>query len=220
MAVRYFPYYKANRKKARDSSGHDWSSIFEVLNNIRAELKEFSPYKVIEVETAEADDIIAVLAMQFSASDKIMILSSDKDFAQLQKYKNVSQYSPILKKHIKEENPNHFLKEHIIRGDKGDGIPNILSKDGVFVDGVRQTSIRTTDVESWMNQNPKDFCTEESYRNWVRNEMLIDLSKIPETLKSKIINTYNETHVNSRQTFMDYMIRNRLKNLLEVFDEF
>lgn len=215
-----FPYYKANRKKARDSSGHDWSSIFECLNKIRNELKENSPYKVIEVETCEADDIIAVLTQKFSATQKIMILSSDKDFAQLQKYKNVSQYSPILKKTIKEDNPYSFLKEHIIRGDKGDGIPNIMSQDNVFVEGGRQKSIKTVDVNTWINQEPSDFCSGEAYRNWIRNETLIDLTKIPESLKTKIINTYDESSANSRQTFMNYMMKNRLKNLLEVFDEF
>lgn len=216
----YFPFYKANRKKARESSGHDWSSIFECLSKIRNELKENSPYKVIEVETCEADDIIAVLAMQFSATQKVLILSSDKDFAQLQKFKNVSQYSPILKKHIKEENPYFFLKEHIIRGDKGDGVPNIFSSDDVFVEGGRQKPIKTVDVNAWVNQEPTDFCTEEVLRNWKRNEILIDLSKIPDSIKTKIINTYNESSANSRQTFMNYMMKNRLKNLLEVFDEF
>ena len=100
-----FPQYKASRKKNRDASGHDWGSIFEVLGKIKQELKDSSPYKVIDVDSAEADDIIAVLAMRQSAHEKVMILSSDKDFAQLQKYPNIEQYSPILKKFIKEPLP-------------------------------------------------------------------------------------------------------------------
>ena len=215
-----FPYYKANRKKSRESSGHDWNSIFECLNKIRDELREHSPYKVIEVDTAEADDIIAVLSIKHSANEKVMILSSDKDFAQLQKYPNVEQYSPILKKFIKEPLPSAQLKQLVIRGDKSDGIPNILSKDDVFVEGVRQKPITEAKIINWMNQKPEEFCTEEMLRNYNRNEMLIDLTRIPENLKQNIIDTYESSKGRTRQEFMNYMVANRLKNLIEVIDEF
>jgi len=215
-----FPHYKAHRKKARDSPGHDWNSIFECLNKIREELRSHSPYKVIEVDTAEADDIIAVLSMRYSATQKVMILSSDKDFAQLQKYPNVEQYSPILKKFIKEPLPSAQLKQLVIRGDKSDGIPNILSKDDVFVEGVRQKPITEAKIINWMNQRPEEFCNDEMLRNYKRNEMLIDLTQIPETLKQSIIDTYESTKGHTRQEFMNYMVANRLKNLIEVIDEF
>jgi 5'-3' exonuclease len=215
-----FPYYKANRKKSRESSGHDWNSIFDCLNKIRDELREHSPYKVIEVDTAEADDIIAVLSIKHSANEKVMILSSDKDFAQLQKYPNVEQYSPILKKFIKEPLPSAQLKQLVIRGDKSDGIPNILSKDDVFVEGVRQKPITEAKIINWMNQKPEEFCTEEMLRNYNRNEILIDLTRIPENLKQSIIDTYESSKGRTRQEFMNYMVANRLKNLIEVIDEF
>ena len=79
-----FPHYKAGRKKARDASGHDWTAIFECMSLIKQELRDYSPYKVVEVETCEADDVIATLVQKYSSTQKIMILSSDKDFAQLQ----------------------------------------------------------------------------------------------------------------------------------------
>jgi 5'-3' exonuclease len=169
-----FPHYKAGRKKARESSGHDWASIFDCLGKIKQELKDHSPYKVIEVDTCEADDIIAILTMKYSATQKVMILSSDKDFAQLQRFPNVEQYSPILKKHIKEPLPLLQLKQLIIRGDKGDGIPNILSPDDCFVASMRQKPITEAKIINWMNQEPKDFCTEDMLRNFSRNETLID----------------------------------------------
>ena len=215
-----FEHYKASRKKARESSGHDWNTIFDCLNKIRDELKQYSPYKVIDVETAEADDVIAVLAIKYSATEKVMILSSDKDFAQLQKYPNVEQYSPILKKFIKEPLPSAQLKQLVIRGDKSDGIPNILSKDDVFVEGVRQKPITEAKIINWMNQKPEEFCTEEMLRNFKRNEMLIDLTRIPENLKQNIIDTYESSKGRTRQEFMNYMVANRLKNLIEVIDEF
>ena len=215
-----FPHYKAGRKKAREASGHDWSTIFDCLNKIRDELKVNSPYKVLDVDSAEADDIIAVLALKYSATQKIMILSSDKDFAQLQKYPNVEQFSPILKKAIKEPLPSAQLKQLIIRGDKSDGIPNILTKDDVFVTGGRQKPITEVKIIGWMNQEPKEFCNEDMLRNYARNEMLIDLTRIPESLKEAILHTYDETKGRTKQEFMNYMIANRLKNLLEVIDEF
>jgi 5'-3' exonuclease len=215
-----FPHYKAGRKKAREASGHDWSTIFDCLNKIRDELKVNSPYKVLDVDSAEADDIIAVLALKYSATQKIMILSSDKDFAQLQKYPNVEQFSPILKKAIKEPLPSAQLKQLIIRGDKSDGIPNILTKDDVFVTGGRQKPITEVKIIGWMNQEPKEFCNEDMLRNYARNEMLIDLTRIPESLKEAILHSYDEAKGRTKQEFMNYMIANRLKNLLEVIDEF
>jgi 5'-3' exonuclease len=215
-----FPHYKAGRKKARESSGHDWNTIFECLNKIRQELKEFSPYKVIEVETCEADDVIATLVQKYSATQKVMILSSDKDFAQLQRFPNVEQYSPILKKYIKEPFPLIQLKQLVIRGDKGDGVPNILSPDDVFVTGTRQKPITETKILKWMNEEPTHFCQGEMMRNYSRNEALIDLTKIPESIKLNILAKYDESQAHTRQTFMNYMIANRLKNLIEVIDEF
>lgn len=215
-----FAHYKAGRKKARDSSGHDWNSIFECLHKIREELREHSPYKVVEVETCEADDIIAVLAQKYSATQKVMILSSDKDFAQLQRFPNVEQYSPILKKHIKEPFPLLQLKQLVIRGDKGDGIPNILSADDVFVVGGRQRPITEAKIINWLNQDPTVFCEGEMLRNYMRNEALIDLTKIPENLQKMILDKYEESQGKTKQVFMNYMIANRLKNLIEVIDEF
>jgi 5'-3' exonuclease len=216
----YYPYYKAGRKKARAASGHDWSSIFDSLNKIRDELKVHSPYKVLDVDGAEADDIIGVLVQKYSANEKVMILSSDKDFAQLQRYPNVEQYSPILKKYIKEPFPLVQLKQLIIRGDKSDGIPNILSADNVFVEGVRQKPITEVKIIKWLNQEPKEFCSDDMLRNFSRNEIMIDLTKIPEALRNNIINSYETAKGRTKQEFMNYMIANRLKNLIEVAHEF
>lgn len=215
-----FPNYKAGRKKARAASGHDWSSIFESLNKIREELKEHSPYKVIDVEGAEADDVIGALVQKYSGNQKIMILSSDKDFAQLQRFANVEQFSPIMKKFIKEPFPLIQLKQLIIRGDKGDGIPNILSSDDVFVSGGRQKPITEAKIIKWINQDPKEFCNDEMMRNFSRNCNLIDLSYIPEKLKEQIIDAYENSKGKTKQEFMNYMIAKRLKNLLEVAHEF
>jgi len=215
-----FPPYKAHRKKNRDSSGHDWASIFECLAKVKEELKNNSPYKVIDVDGAEADDIIGVLTKLYSPHEKIMILSSDKDFVQLQVNPNVVQYSPTLKKYIKTDDAKKQLKQLILDGDKGDGIPNILSPDNCIVEGVRQKPLTQKRLDELMNMVVPNEGTDELKRNWARNESLIDLSFIPEKIVESIIDTYNNTKPATRQQFMNYMIANRLKNLLEVIDEF
>ena len=216
-----FPFYKANRKVDREKSGFDWHLIFETLGKIRSELKDNFPYRVLEVEGAEADDIIAVLTARHAANEDILILSSDKDFVQLQKYKNVTQYSPILKRFVKADSPKKFIREHIIRGDKGDGIPNFLSADNTFVIGERKKVINKKKLEEWMNSDPEEFCTTEMMlRNYKRNQMLVDLDYVPEPIQQEIVEAYQSTKTGSKQKMLNYFIEKKLRNLIEVLDEF
>jgi hypothetical protein len=215
-----FPFYKGNRKKSRDDSGHDWQSIFECMNIVRGELKAHSPYKVIDIDGAEADDIIGVLAKRYAPHMKIMILSSDKDFVQLHVDSNVEQYSPTLKKYIKSSNPTQQLKELIITGDKGDGVPNVLSGDNCIMEGVRQKALTKPRMAELMNTDFINSSNETLKRNWNRNKMMIDLSCIPDHVVKSIIDSYETIKPATRQQFMNYMISKRLKNLLEVIDEF
>ena len=215
----YFPFYKANRKKTRDKSDLDWHLIFEMLAKFKQELKEYFPYKVIDVEGAEADDIIGTLTPRHSAHEKILILSSDGDFLQLQNYPNVKQYNPSQKKYVVSENPIMELKEKIIRGDKGDGIPNVFSPGDCFVRDLRQKPITKNVLdkmlqESWTEQN------ESVKANYMRNATLIDLSFIPVEIKEKIINTYEETVPAKRNKLLNYFIEHKLKNLMDVIEEF
>ncbi|CAB4171026.1 RnaseH [uncultured Caudovirales phage] len=216
-----FPFYKAHRKSDREKSEFDWHLIFQTLNKIRDELKENFPYKVIEVDGAEADDVIGVLTARLAAHEEILILSSDKDFVQLQKYPGVVQYSPILKRFVKTEDPLNYIKEHIIRGDRGDGIPNFLSPDNTFVAGERQKVISTKKLQEWINSTAEEFCTTDMMlRGYKRNQMLVDLDYIPETLKEQIVRAYDVPKSGSRQKMLNYFIDNRLKNLIECIDEF
>lgn len=216
-----FPYYKAHRKKDRDKSGFDWSLIFDVMHKIKAELKANFPYRVIDVEGAEADDVIAVLAARYSAHEEVLILSSDKDFVQLQKYEGVKQYSPILKRFISTDNPHLFVKEHILKGDKGDGIPNFLSADDVFTKEERQKSINKNKLMEWLKADPATFCTNDTMqRGYKRNQMLVDLDFIPEALQKSIVEAYENTTPGTKTNMLNYFIENKLKNLLEVIDEF
>ena len=222
-----FPNYKAGRKANRAKSEHDWDTIFSMLHTIKDEIKTFLPYKVIEIETAEADDIIATLIKKNKRviapehKKKVLILSGDKDFIQLHG-PNIKQYNPILNKFVgKGEEPSLYIKEHIFKGDRSDGIPNILSDDNVFIEGRRQRPLSKKKINSWVNDVffYTNF-TEEEQKNYDRNRKLIDLSCIPHELEDKINNEFLNVKVASRDKILGYFINKKLKTLIEVIDEF
>ena len=217
-----FPQYKASRKKTRDSSSHDWNDIFEFLNAFKDEMIEFMPYKVLEVYGAEADDIIYTLTHEFETDNgKTLILSGDKDFIQLQRYKNVTQYSPITKKFIDGMVWNEYLDEHILRGDTSDGVPNVLSPDNTFVDGLRQKPLGKKKIQSWVEHNIEDVLpNDEVKRNFQRNKKLIDLTEAPQELFSEITKTWKEAKTNPRSKLLNYFIQNRLSDLMDCIGDF
>ena len=216
-----FPYYKASRKKTREESSLDWAAIFNTLHTITAEIKDNLPYAVLQVESAEADDIIAVMVERYS-NEKIMIVSGDKDFSQLQRYKNVSQYSPITKKFIKVGDPLSYLFEHVIRGDAGDGVPNILSNDDTFVAGTRQKPLTKKRVSAMIEDMVRGVTPfdGEVKRNYLRNIHLIDLARIPEDIRKQVIDIYGNYQRNDRSMILGYFIKSRLKNLMTDIQEF
>ena len=213
-----FPYYKRNRKESRAESGYDWNLIFETLNKITSELDEFFPYKVVHLDRAEADDIIAVLVKHMDRKAKILILSGDKDFMQLQKYENVSQYSPVQKKFLRTKDPKEFLFEHIARGDVGDGIPNCLSKDSTFVSGERQIPVTKKRLAEWTSNGKVDYKNGDI--GFARNQRLIDFDYIPVDLVEEIVHDYWEAKTTERETLFDYFVRNRLSKLMKDIQEF
>ena len=223
-----FPYYKANRKKNRENSEMDWKAVFECLGKIRTELKEFFPYRVIDIETAEADDIIATLVTIHPAtiesfidtSDDVLILSGDKDFIQLHKHSYVKQYDPVRKKWITHDDPNRYLAEHILKGDSGDGVPNILSPDNCFVVGERQKPMTQKKIDAFIELGLDGKVDHPMARNYYRNKQLIDLSMIPNEVKEKILESYEAQANKGRDKMFNYFISNKLKNLMEHLGEF
>jgi len=214
----HFPQYKASRKTNRDADSRDWTQIFECLDTIKSELREFFPYKYLEIDESEADDIIGVLAR--IATEKVMIISGDKDFIQLQVRDNVDQYSPITKKIVYDVNPAKYLKEHILRGDSSDGVPNFLSADNSIVDKIRQTPITKKKIELWIDQDPEDFCNEEQLRNYHRNMKLIDLQYTPSNIVDQVGKQFNEVPKGKRSSLLNYFIERKLNNLIENIGEF
>lgn len=216
-----FPYYKANRRKNREKSELNWTHIFDVLGKVREELKEYFPYRVIQIDGAEADDIIGTLVDKFgNTSEKILIMSGDKDFVQLQRYMNVKQYDPVQKKWRTTNDPDRFVKEHIMRGDTGDGVPNFLSADNTFVVGARQKPLSQKKMDAWIHMDPREFCDENMLRGYMRNQQLVDLTFVPENLRVQVLEEYEAQAGKGRSKLFNYFIEKRLKNLLESINEF
>ena len=225
----YFPNYKANRKKDRASSGYDWDFIFTTLNGVRDEIKEHFPYKVLEVYGAEADDIIAILIKQVQDDPDDIIISSDKDFIQLHGF-HVKQYSPVSKKFVNDTVPHEYLREHIIKGDRSDGVPNVLSPDDTFVAEKRQKPMRKTMLmtltEAMEKWEPKDLfqlakCNRDTWmHNWQRNETLIDLDKIPNDIRDEILREFKDAQTGDRSKLFNYFVEKKLNNLIQSIGDF
>ena len=214
-----FPEYKANRRKNREDDPTDWKTLFELLHEMREDISKYFPYKVMHVDEAEADDIIAVIVRELS-EEPTLILSSDKDFIQLQKFDNVKQWSPLQKKFIVGD-PVESLFDKTIRGDTGDGVPNILSSDDTLItEGKRQTPVRKKNMELWRGKKPEDYCNEAMLRNYHRNKTMVDLGETPKSICINIINQYQSQDVGDRSQLLNYFVDKRLKNLMEVIEEF
>ena len=219
----YFPNYKYQRKQVRletQESSDKWDDLFDIITEVKHEIAENFPYMVLSVDNAEADDIIAILCREaHNNKEKVMIVSGDKDFIQLHKYNEVNQYSPIQKKFIEDEDPKKYLHEQIIKGDRSDGVPNILSDDNVFVTGEKQKPIHKKRLQEWaeLDNIPLGSITRLNYQ---RNKKLIDLEEIPLALQEDIINTYRSYQIPDSSKLLQYFIDHKLKNLMSNINDF
>jgi hypothetical protein len=230
----FFEYYKAGRKKARDASDLDWGLIFDTLSEMRDDLAKNFPYKVLHLERCEADDIIAILTSYaqenelvqeglVEESQKILILSSDKDFKQLQLHPNVKQWSPMQKKYVTATQREiiEYKIEHIVKGDAGDGIPNILSKDDVFVSGERQKPMSAKRLHEFIDNGFTACKNDEERRNWQRNSVLVDFDHIPPDVREQVITSYiNTKPTGDKMSIMNYLIEHRCRLLLDELEDF
>lgn len=218
----YFPYYKASRKKSKEDSPLDWELIYEMLDKIQQELKEYSHYHVIALPRVEADDIIAVLSryivdkepivqMGWPEIQEVLILSRDKDFRQLHT-QYVKQWNPYEKKFMVELDPDKYLIEHIIRGDDGDGVPNVKSNDDSLVMKIRQKPI----TEDFIEQLQITKTVPPEYKaNWDRNKRMVDLSMIPDDIQQNIINEYTNYKPQPKAKLLNYISAKGLRNLYD-----
>lgn len=232
-----FPFYKCTRKEARDKSDLDWGMIFDIIAEIKADLIEHFPYKVISVDKAEGDDIVAVLTKWLQENQltregiieepqPILIISSDKDFKQLQEFRNVRQWSPILKKFVSAsfKEINEFRIEHIVKGDIGDAIPSILCPDDFYANRDihgRAPPVSKKRLESFIENGIAECKTDQEVRNWHRNFQLVSFDAIPENISNAIIDAYINSKPNGdKMSVMNYLIKNKCRLLLNEIEEF
>lgn len=235
-----FPEYKHQRKvkRAADTSGIDWAYVNDVKDEIYSDLDKYFPFPLIKLPRCEGDDIIGVLTKYlsevpgvediFGNTDKesILIISSDKDNYQLHSLgKQIRQWSPMDKKLVGPKTSGRVaLLEKIVKGDSGDGVPNIKSTNKTFVDGIRQKPISEKYLETfYSSNNPIDEClTEDEKINYARNEQLVSYEKIPTDIQSAILLCYNEqlAKSHSKPNLMNYLTQNRMVNLLGQIHDF
>lgn len=218
---KFFPYYKAARKKNREESELDWNTVFSFMQSIKEEIDLYLPYKLISIDTTEADDIIGTIVHYEGTAqspEPILILSGDKDFVQLQIYPNVNQYDSVRKRSITHDDPKKFLFEHIVKGDMSDGIPNIFSVDNSFVINQRQTPVTAVKLaKGWADV---DQFIKDNQRNWIRNQTLIDLKHTPGDLQTQILIEYHKPNTKNRSKMMEYFSDKKLRLLIEYIGDF
>jgi len=223
-----YPQYKAKRKTNREESPLDWGHFFTLINRVRDEISEEMSYPVVHVDRAEADDVIAVLAQEtqeFGKNEPVMIVSSDKDFIQLHSYSNVKQFSPMKRDFLKVDCPRFYKFDHICRGDASDGVPNIFSPDETFVEGIRQKPMRAKKIQEWneVSQSPDELRSimgNDTFRNFCRNKMMIDLDCIPQDISDAIVDKYNSQQNKDKGKILQYLINKRCNMLIESVQDF
>ena len=218
---RVFPLYKKNRKKKKEKSKFDYEMFYKNINILINEFRENLPFKVMEVEGAEADDIISVISRIFSNKTDVCIVSSDKDFIQLQHIARpftIKQYSPYRGCFVTQNDIPITFAEHIIGGDADDGVPNIWSQKDVFlVDGIKQksfTKVKKEELNAIGLTAYRKLQPPEIQERIDLNEQLIDLTKIPQDISDSIIHNFMNTK-EARGKLNQYIVSNKMNTLLE-----
>jgi 5'-3' exonuclease len=217
-----FPYYKAGRAAVKDNSKFNWDVIHEIIETLYLEFKDNLPYVSLKVHRCEADDIIGYLCERFGEVEPIMIISADKDFLQLQRYKRVQQYTIRDRgRYLETDDPIGYLQVHILKGDRGDGIPNVKSPSDFFINGVgRQQPITQKFIDEYAHLDDLTFLDESIEDRRKVNDQLVDLKKIPQDLKADILKAYIEFQPTKKMHLMKYLAANGATNLFTDIQDF
>ena len=215
-----FPQYKANRRSTRERDEHDWNMIFGIVDQVKSELREYSPFRCLEVERCEADDIIGTICEKQMSPEPILIVSPDRDFVQLQRYPNVRQFSNIQKKWVepKEGSALDDLSLKILQGDTGDGVPNVLSDDTTLTEGRRQGVLSKKKKEVLL-EDPQALGTSVA-RQYIRNKRMIDLTSTPDDLQAAIMEQFEQPAKGSIMRLMTLFTKNRMNLMMESLADF
>ena len=208
-----FSYYKANRVKNNDC--FDWDDFRYHYPIFKAELPYYFPFKLLEIDKVEGDDIINCITDWEIANGNrhIIIASSDTDDLQIsERYPNwVEQYSFKKRGYITCADYNYSLKQHIIEGDKGDGIPNIMSDDDTYMNPAKRSKTLTKKRRDQFEiEIPEEF-----QANYERNKSLVDMSQIPDHYRQAIIEEYLKPMPPKEDSIYKYCIKYKLARLMK-----
>lgn len=240
-----FPPYKQKRREAQQESKMNEALFFEIKNELMNELGDNTPWHVVQIDRMEADDLIGTSARVFDEPN--VVISSDHDFKQLQMFDNVSQYCPRSHKFIEESNPDFYRFHHVMKGDAGDGIPNVLSDRDTFITEKRQKPVAQKDINylfgSLINDGPEGFVSPveikvtPEIREWLNkkggseerfyeNLRLVDLTSLDKEVYVDCENGIRETLEEQERKYkgssqlMTYLSKNKMPSLLDNLNDF
>lgn len=187
---RVYSAYKQHRVKSRDESEINFEEYYAAVDEMGEVLKQYFPFKVVKVPTAEADDIAGVLSYEYGNDRPIILITSDKDWKQVMaKQAHVQMWDPIKKEYQtltdyeKSEIETHhgpmsrFSVHHALLGDAGDNVLSLTSEtefSDAFKAYLKENEIYTTSVQEVHNM----AIFEELWENF-------DVMKITKSGKNK-----------------------------------
>jgi len=167
--------YKATRLYAKDI--HAGGPVFKYVNE---NLHKRLGCNVIQVSTAEGDDIIAVGVDYINTvypDCKIIIISGDYDLLQLSDKAEIFELDSKQKlTAITSDNPTKLLLQKIIGGDKSDNIPPIFKGCGKVT------------VEKLISDPAKlnEMLDKKGTEQYELNKLLVDFNNIPIIVRNEI----------------------------------
>lgn len=169
--------------------------FYELIDSFKETMGKHTSICCISVPGMEADDVIgAYCQLTHETTEKVTILSGDRDFTQLLKMPHVKLVEPDKGKYRntpddKEYQPDidYWLFLKCVRGDSGDNVPSAYPK-------VRETKIKEAFAdpfkrvnfmnERWVDEHGVEHRVGDLFEH---NRVLMDLEAQPDDLRCELL---------------------------------
>lgn len=182
--MKHYPLYKKNRDERNIK--FDPSVFTHVYDVLIPRLVDTYGLKVIGYQSAEADDVIAVLHRKIRADPdtkdkKVIVITNDNDYLQLNDERTliVNCNNKELKDRFSKDELDHFTLWKVIKGDDSDNIPSIDKKIGDKI------ALKLA-MDGEMLKAKLESCDEVKAR-FELNNMLINFEQIPNDIVDGIM---------------------------------
>lgn len=210
-----FPRYKESRKKQREKVKIDWSKFYGEQNKIFEDISRYLPFKVLQVDRTEADDVIGVIVLNYK-NKSFVIISTDEDYKQLLS-KRTKLYQPIKKKWVECSNPEKFIVMKCLDGQVKDGIFNVITPIDWPAE-KRKPSLGEEKVRRIIDGGYEDWLVSEgAVERFDLNRKLIDFNCVPENIKKNIIEKYKNYKLPNLEEAYNFFKQRNFKSYLEDF---